>query len=30
VFARLRPYLPTAVFALLIFYFATQALTVGC
>ena len=24
---RLRPYLPTAVFALLIFYFACQALT---
>jgi cell division protein FtsB len=27
VFARLRPYLPTAVFALLIFYFGCQALT---
>ncbi|MGC1304727.1 MAG: septum formation initiator family protein [Caulobacteraceae bacterium] len=25
--ARLRPYLPTAVFALLIFYFGCQALT---
>jgi cell division protein FtsB len=27
VFARFRPYLPTAVFALLIFYFGCQALT---
>ena len=26
-FSRLRPYLPTAVFALLIFYFGCQALT---
>jgi cell division protein FtsB len=27
VFAHFRPYLPTAVFALLIFYFGCQALT---
>jgi cell division protein FtsB len=27
VFAQFRPYLPTAVFALLIFYFGCQALT---